>query len=497
MKHLKAALSFSLALAVLALINGCNLAPAYHSPSVQTPPAFKETNGWKLPSDGVIKGKWWEMFNDPQLNTLEEQVAISNQTIVAALENFFAARALVKEARSAYYPTATVDPSVTRTRPSSSVNSVVSTSANSFSAAPGNKSYSTYSLPLDASWEPDLWGTIRNTVRADAYAAQSSAAVLENMKLTAQAELAVDYYELRGQDELIQIYGQTVKAYQESVNLTTTLYQTGIDSELDEAQADALLQTILAQADALAIQRAQYEHAIALLIGQPASTFSLKAAPLQGHSPDIPVGLPSTLLERRPDVASAERTVAAANAQIGVARAAYFPTLSITGSAGYQSTSLGNLLTPPNFFWSVGASLSEVIFDAGRRKAANEQAWASYRSTVANYRQTVLTAFQQVEDNLAALRILSTETQQQGAAVTASQKSLDLSMERYRLGVASYLNVIAAQETLLSNQQTAVTVQMQQMTYSVQLIMALGGGWSTADLPSPKKLVLKTSPDGN
>ena len=471
------------------LLTGCNLAPSYHQPSVQTPPAFKETNAWKLaqPSDGVIKGKWWESFNDPQLNALEEQVAISNQNIAAALENFFAARALVKEARSAYYPTVSVDPSVTKTKPAQ-------TAPSSISASRGT--YTTYSLPADASWEPDLWDAVRNTVRADVYAAQASAATLENMKLTAQAELAVDYYELRGQDEMIQLFNETVKAYRESVDLTTTLFQTGIDSELDEAQADALLQTTLAQAAALGILRAQYEHAIALLVGQPASTFSINPAPINTPPPAVPVGLPSTLLERRPDVASAERTVAAANAQIGVARAAWFPTLSLTGSAGYQSTSLSSLLSPPSFFWSVGASLSETIFDAGKRKAADEQAWANYRSTAANYRQTVLTAFQQVEDNLAALRILTTETQQQNVAVKASQKSLDLSMERYRLGIASYLNVIAAQETLLGNQQTAVTLRMQQMVSSVQLIMALGGGWNTSELPSSRRLVLKSSPDG-
>jgi NodT family efflux transporter outer membrane factor (OMF) lipoprotein len=468
----------------LLLFSGCNLAPSYQKPSVQTPPAFKEANGWQLaqPSDGVIKGKWWETFNDPQLNALEEQVAISNQNIAAALENFFAARALVKEARSAYYPTVGVAPAVAKSQ------------AGRNAVTEGN--YSAVTLPATASWEPDIWDAVRNTVRADVYAAQASAATLENMELSAQADLAVDYYELRGQDEMIQLFNETVKAYRDSVDLTTTLFQTGIDSELDEAQADALLQTTLAQAAALGIQRAQYEHAIALLIGRPASTFSLNPAAISGLPPAVPVGLPSTLLERRPDVASAERTVAAANAQIGVARAAWFPTVSLTGSAGYESASLRDLVSPPSFFWAVGASVSETIFDAGRRKAANEQAWAMYRSTVANYRQTVLTAFQQVEDNVAALRILTTEIQQQDIAVKATQKSLDLSLERYRLGIASYLNVISAQEALLANQQTAVTLRMQQRVSSVQLIMALGGGWSISELPASGKLVLKSSPDG-
>jgi NodT family efflux transporter outer membrane factor (OMF) lipoprotein len=491
MKHIKAAILFSSALVVLALINGCNLAPSYHQPAVQTPPAFKETNGWKLaqPSDGVIKGNWWEMFHDPQLNALEARVAISNQTVIAALENFFAARALVKEARSAYYPTVSAAPSVTRTLPPNANPYALTTAHNS-------ADYSIYALPLDASWEPDFWGMVRNTVRADAYAAQADAAILENLKLTAQAELAVDYYELRSQDQMIQLFDDTVKAYRKSLDLTTTLYKTGIDSALNQAQADSLLETTLAQATALGIQRAQYEHAIAILVGQPASIFSIAAAPLTNQLPSVPVGLPSAMLERRPDVATAERTVAAANAQIGVVRAAWFPTVTLTGTVGYESTSLGNLLTPQNLFWSVGATLSETIFDAGRRKAADAQAWATYRSQVANYRQTVLTAFQQVEDNLAALRILTSETQQQDVAVKAAQKNLDLSVQQYRLGVASYLNVITAQASLLSNQQTAVTLQMQQLVDTVQLIMALGGGWTNSDLPSSRKLVLKSSSDG-
>jgi NodT family efflux transporter outer membrane factor (OMF) lipoprotein len=498
MKHIKPAILLLPALAALALINGCNFAPAYHQPSVQTPPAFKETNDWKLaqPSDGVIKGKWWEMFNDPQLNALEEQVAISNQNVVAALENFLAARALVKEARSAYYPTVSVAPTVTKSHLTASGGNGSFSGSSSGSTTFNRINYSDYTLPLDASWEPDLWGLVRNTVRANAYAAQADAAILENMKLTAQAELAVDFYQLRGQDEIIQLFNDTVKAYRNSLDLTTTLYQTGIYSALNQAQADALLETTLAQATALGIQRAQYEHAIALLVGQPASTFSLNAAPISDPLPVVPIGLPSTLLERRPDVASAERTVAAANAQIGVTRAAWFPTVSITGSTGYESTMVSSLLSPPSLFWSVGATVSETIFDAGKRKAANEQAWANYRATVANYRQTVLTAFQQVEDNLAALRILTAETQQQNVAIKASQKNLDLSMEQFRLGIASYLNIITAQESLLINQQTAVTLQMQQMVDTVQLIMTLGGGWNNTNLPSSHGLALKSSSGG-
>lgn len=493
MKQINAILLCSSALAVLALAGGCNFAPHYTPPLVQTPPAFKETNGWKLaqPSDGVLKGKWWEMFNDPQLNALEDQVAVSNQNVVAAMENFFAARALVTEARSALYPTVSVDPSVIKSHTPKSSGGQFSSVSNSVGTGSGTTTL--YSLPVDASWELDLWGSIRNTARNAAFTAQADAAIIENMKLTAQAELAVDYYELRSQDEMIGLFNDTVKAYRTSLDLNNTLYKTGIVSPLNVAQADALLETTIAQATALAIQRAQYEHAIAVLIGQPPSTFSIKSASPPALLPVVPIGLPSDLLERRPDVASAERLAAAANAEIGVTRAAFFPTVSLSGSAGFQNSSVNNLLSSPNFFWSGAAAMSEVLLDFGKRKAANQGAWASYRSTVANYRQTVLTAMQQVEDNLAALRVLTDEMGQQDVAIQASQKNLDLSMEQYRLGVASYLNVVTAQESLLGNQQTAVSLRMQQRVDTVQLIMALGGGWTNSALPSPRRLELKTA----
>ena len=487
-----------LAAAVVALVAGCNFAPKYKVPPLDTPQAYKETNGWKTaePADAALKGNWWEMFNDPQLNALEEKVAVSNQTVVAALENFLAAREVAKQARSELFPTVTADPSYTRTHPSSnggsslSSGSVSNGSASSGSSSiPLTRTYSAYSLPLDASWEPDLWGSIRNTVRASAYSAQSTAAQLANMILTVQAELAVDFYELRAQDELIDLYTRTIKDYQDSLDLTKTLFETGIDSDLDVAQADALLQTTLAQATALGIARAQYEHAIALLMGQSASTFSLKPAPLAYKPPVIPLGVPAQLMERRPDIAAAERTVAENNASIGVARAAYYPAINLTGGTGFQSSTLSQLLKSSSFYWALGAEASETIFDAGKRKAVTQQAWADYRSSAATYRETVLVAFQQVEDNLAALRILSMQIGQQGVAIRASQKNLDLAVERYRLGINSYLNVITAQESLLANQQTAVSIHMQEMTASVQLIMALGGGWNTNDLPSTKRVL--------
>jgi NodT family efflux transporter outer membrane factor (OMF) lipoprotein len=478
--------------AALALAAGCNFAPKYTVPTVATPPAYKETNDWKTaePSDAALKGKWWEIFNDPKLDALENQVTVSNQNIIAALENFLAARAVAKQARSALFPTVTAVPSATRTQPSSNSGGNASSSGvGPGSSSGGGSLFSAYALPLDASWEPDLWGSIRNTVRASVYAAQVSAATLENMRLTLQAELAVDYYELRGQDELIKLYNDTIKDYKDSLELTKTLFETGIDSDLDVAEADSLLETTLAQGTALGVLRAQYEHAIALLVGQPASTFFLPADPRAFQPPGVPVGVPAALLERRPDISAAERTVAEANANIGVARAAYFPTLNLSGGTGFQSSTLAALLKSSSFYWTVGAAATETIFDAGKRKAVTEQARANYRSSVASYRQAVLTAFQQVEDNLAALRIMATESHQQDVAVKAAQRNLDLSIERYKLGISSYLNVITAQEALLSNQQTAVTVHEQQMVSSVQLVMTLGGGWSTNDLPVPRRVL--------
>jgi NodT family efflux transporter outer membrane factor (OMF) lipoprotein len=305
------------------------------------------------------------------------------------------------------------------------------------------------------------------------------------MRLTLQAELAVDFYDLRFQDELISVYTSTITNYRASVELTKTLFETGIDSDLDVAQADSLLKTTEAQATALEVPRAQYEHAIAMLIGRPASTFSLVPKPQHDRPPAVPLGLPAQLLERRPDIAAAERTVAEANASIGVARAAYYPTISLSGTVGYESSALAKLLDSSSFYWAAGVAASEVVFDAGRRKAVTQQAWAGYRSDVATYRQTVLTAFQQVEDNLAALRILDTENGQQDVAVRAAQRNLDLAVERYRLGINSYLNVITAQVSLLSNQQTDVSIRLQEMTSAIGLVMALGGGWSTNDLPTP------------
>lgn len=475
----------------LLLVNGCNVGPRYHTPPVQSPAAYKETDGWQLaqPKDDVLHGKWWELFDDPQLNALEQQVNVSNQNIAGAFASFLQARALVKQARAQYYPTLTTSPSISRSRSSASLaQSGAGTATGAGTAIAGTAAtggtFTAYDLPFDASWTPDLWGRVRNTVNSNVAAAQASAADLENTRLTAQAELAVDYYQLRTQDSLKQLLDATVVAYQESLQVNQALYETGIGADEAVAQAEVQLQSTQAQDTNLGIARAQYEHAIALLVGQPASTFSLPVEPLKANPPAIPLGVPSQLLERRPDVAANERLMAQANAQIGIAKAAYYPSLTLSATGGFESSSIANWLTWPSRFWSVGPTLAETLFDAGLRTATVEQFQAAYDQTVASYRQTVLTAFQQVEDNLAALRILSTQTQQQDAAVNAARRYLAIATDRYKLGLDPYLDVITAQTTLLSNQQTAVSLRMQQLTDSVQLIEALGGGWDATQLPS-------------
>jgi NodT family efflux transporter outer membrane factor (OMF) lipoprotein len=472
------------------LIQGCDVAPKYVRPSVQTPASYKEVtpadtrsmDGWKVaePKDATLHGNWWEVFGDPELNSLEQEVSISNQNVAAAFANFMAARAIVWEAHSLYYPTVTTSPSILREY-------VPATSVNSTAGAAGNN-FASFSLPFDATWTPDLWGRVRNTVRANAYTAQADAADLENTRLTAQAELAVDYCSLRGQDSLKQLLDSTVVAYQQSLDLTKALYETGIDSAEAVGQAETLLDATRAQATNLGIARAQYEHAIALLVGQPASTFSIPVEPLTAPPPAIPFGVPSQILERRPDIAASERLMASANALIGVQKAAYYPTITLSAAAGLESTSITKWFTWPSRFFSMGPTATETLFDAGLRHATVLQYRYQYDSTVATYRQTVLTAFQQVEDNLAALRILSLEIKQQDDAVKAAQNVLTLATDRYKLGIDPYLNVIAAETMLLSNQQTAVDLRITQITSSVQLIEALGGGWDTSQLPTPQQV---------
>ena len=473
----------------LVLFKSCDKAPKYAKPSVATPPAykeiapdtFKETNDWKFarPSDGVIRSKWWEMFNDPQLNTLEEQLNAANQNIALADANFRAARALVKESRSQYFPTVTTSPSIIVSRQSGA--------ATHSNVSPGRQSVN-YTLPFDATWEPDFWGRIRNSVVASASEAQATAADLQNVRLSVEAELAFDYYQLRSLDAEQRLLETTIQAYQQQLELTRVRFQTGIASDEDVAQAETQLKTTQAQATDLGIARAQLEHAIAVLTGQPASTFSLPVAPLAAQPPMVPIGLPSQLLERRPDIAAAERRVAEANAGIGVTKAAFFPSLVLGATGGLESTSIASWFTWPARFFSLGPTLTQTLFDKGRRAAATEASRAQYDATVASYRQTVLTSFQEVEDNLAALRILSHELDEQNDAVASAQRALSLSTERYKSGIDSYLSVITAQATLLNNQRTAVNLQAQRMTASVELIKALGGGWNASELPTQKQL---------
>jgi NodT family efflux transporter outer membrane factor (OMF) lipoprotein len=495
---------FTARLLLLTALAGCTVGPKYDRPAAPSAPAYKElsaadsTDGadWKpaQPNDAAIRGNWWELFNDPQLNALEQQVNVSNQNIAGSFAAFEQARALVKEARSQYFPTLTTDPSVTRGR--QPVASAAARGATGGVAATSPSGlFTDYSLPFDASWTPDLWGRVRNTVKGNVAAAQASAADLQNTRLTAQAELAVDYYELRSQDTLKQLLDATVAAYQQSLQLTQVLYETGIDDDEAVAQAEVQLQTTQAQATNLGIARAQFEHAIALLVGQPASTFSIavETTPLPVELPDIPVGVPSQLLERRPDVAASERLMAQANAQIGVATSACYPTLTLSATAGFESNALSTWLTWPNRFWSVGPSLAETLFDAGLRRATVQQYQAAYDQTVATYRQTVLTAFQQVEDNLAALRILAQEIKQQDTAVASAERLLTIATDRYRLGLDPYLDVITAQTALLSSRQTAVNLRMQQLTSGVQLIEALGGGWDVSKQPTSKDIASRST----
>jgi NodT family efflux transporter outer membrane factor (OMF) lipoprotein len=499
---------------VALVLTGCVVGPKYHTPATAAPEVYKEsapdayksapTGTWQPahPQDAALKGKWWEMFNEPELNGLEEQLNINNQNIAQYFQNFMAARAQVREARANFYPTLSVAPSYSRTRAPNTVSSSAAASnagAGSGAASSGRNAstYTDLALPFDASWEPDLWGRIRNTVRGYQYAAQVSAADLENERLTEQADLAVYYFELRGQDALQDVYNQTIEADRKSLELTKALYETGIDNEEAVAQAEVALQNAEEAGIGVATNRALYEHAIATLIGKPASQFSLQVKSLSTPLPPIPVGVPTELLQRRPDIAAAERTMAQANSLIGVQKAAYYPTLNLTGGGGLESSTITSLFSVPALFWSLGASASELIFDAGLRRATVAQYTASYNADVAGYRQTVLTAFQQVEDYVATLRILSQQISRQEEAVKAAQKYLDIATARYETGVDPYLNVLSAQTILLSDQQTQVTLRVSQMTSAVQLIQALGGGWGVAELPSPAQVTQKVAQDAN
>ena len=475
---------------LVGMLSGCVVGPKYHAPAPPPPAAvykestsqFSDNGPWTVaqPADAKLRGKWWEIFNDPELNALEEQLDINNQNIKQYFENFMAARAIVREARAQYFPTLTAAPSITHSRSSANLG-----------AAQFATTGTLYTLPLEGSWEPDLWGKVRNTVRAAQYAAQVSAADLEGERLTEQASLAEYFFEIRGQDMLQQIYDKTVEADQKALELTQSLYNLGIDDQISVVEAQTTLQSAQAGATNVKIARAQYEHAIAVLVGKAASGFSIPVKPMTTAPPPIPVGVPSELLERRPDVAAAERTMAEANAQIGIAYAAYYPNLTLTGEGGFQSSSLSHWLSWPSRFFSVGASMSETVFDAGLRRATVQQYVATYNADLASYRQTVLTAFQQVEDALAEVRIFSKEVQQEQDAVSSAQTYLKLEESRYETGIDPYIDVLIAQTTVLADQQTLNNLEVQEMTSAVALVEALGGGWDRAQWPSPAQVTQK------
>ena len=452
--------------------SACMVGPKYHRPGAPAPPAFREAPpaGWKeaQPNDGVLRGKWWTVYNDPRLDAFEDQVSISNQNVLAAEAQFRAAQAAVRVARGGLFPSVTAAPSasVSQTGTPSSVRRL-------------------YTIPVDLAWQIDVWGSIRRGVAANSALAQASAAQLENARLLYQAELAADYFQIQGLDALRQLLDATVKSYERYVQLTQNRFDGGVASQGDVALAQTQLETARVQLTDLGIQRAQFEHAIAVLTGKPPSDLSIPAAPDQAPPPVSLAGIPSTLLERRPDIAAAERQVAAANEQIGIAKAALYPSLALSAGAGSQTTLIGDVLTWPSRFWSVGPQLAQTLFDAGKRRAQVKVTEAAYDATVADYRQTVLTAFQQVEDSLAQLRILSEEGAIADRAVKSAQQSLDISTEQYRGGIANYLQVITAQTSLLQNQRSAVDILARRMAASVSLIQALGGGWDASQLPRP------------
>lgn len=467
-------------LLAMATLTGCMVGPNYHRPSAPATPEFKEAAGWQPahPADQAppaIRAQWWSMFGDPELNTLEAQVAPANQSVKAAVAQYEQARAMVQYQHANLYPFLSAGVSGTRQRGSENR----PTYFNGFIP----NQFNDFTLPLDVSWEPDLWGRVRRTVRAARANAQSSAADLANLQLSLQAELAVDYFTLRGLDEQKRILDATVAAYTESLHLTEQLFHAGLGSDLEVAQAETQLKAAQAQDEDVAVARAQNEHAIAVLTGRPPAELSIPPTPCPCQPPEVPSLLPSQMLERRPDVAAAERQMAAANEQIGIARSAYYPTFSIGGAGGLESAHPGNMFTGASTFWSFGLSAADTLVDWGQRHALNTQAQANYDGTVANYRQTVLTAYQEVEDNLAAMHILQGESATQMQTIESARRQEALAMKRFREGLDPYINVIQAQSVVLSSQLTESTIGTRRMTASVLLIKALGGGWSVRQMP--------------
>ncbi len=458
------------------LVTGCAVGPKYKVPAVTAPPAYKESANWKpaQPNEQQLGGNWWEIFQDPQLNTLEQQINVSNQNLKAAVAQYQESRAALRYVRADYYPTVTAAPSAAREQYSNN-----RPPQSSFDGL----TFNDFVLPVNVSYQANVWGRVSRNVESNRAQAQATAADLAVVNLSMHATLAVDYFAARTLDAEEKLLKDTVAQYQQAYQLNEDRYQGGLGSEVEVEQAKTILQTTRAQLVDVGVARAQYEHAVAVLVGEAPAEFTLPPLPLTTPPPPIPIGVPSELLERRPDIAAAERRVAAANAQIGLAETAYYPLVNMVGTGGFESGSITTLLQGPSAMWSVGASVVQTLFDGGRRRAATDEAKASYDSSVASYRQTVLTGFQQVEDNLAALRILEQEAGVQASAVEAAQRSLDLSNSRYEGGVTSYLEVITAQNADLSDELTAVNILGRRMASAVLLIEAIGGGWDRNSLP--------------
>ena len=465
------------ALTVLAAA-GCSVGPKYAKPTAEVPADFKETPAnfkQAQPNDAIAKGKWWEVYGDTQLNGFEEQIAVSNQSLRSAEAQFREARAAVRISRANLYPTVGVSPGVGRTEQSEN--------QPLFNKSIEKRTYNEFTIPFDFSYELDLWGRVHKQVEASRSEAQATAADLANVNLSLHAELAMDYFQMRGLDAQEQLLNSTVESYQKAVEVTTTRFKAGIASAVDQAQAETTLETTRAQAADVEVQRAAYEHAIAVLLGKPASTFHIDPLPLDILPPATPPGLPSDLLERRPDISAAERRVQEANANVGVARTAYYPLVTLSGEGGFESAVFTTLLQGPSGLWSLGGQAAQTIFDGGQRRGTNEQARAAYDKTVSDYRQSILVSFQEVEDNLAALRVLEDEAQKEDAAVAAAQHSVQLSMTRYKGGVTNYLEVTTAETQALANEVNALTIRTRRITASVLLVKAIGGGWSTSQIP--------------
>ena len=476
-------MSRALIVLVLAgLATGCAVGPVYERPAAPAPAAFKESppEGWKQaqPNEAIPRGRWWEMYRDPQLSALEERIDISNQNVLAAMARYREARDQVRISRASLFPTVTATPEITSTRTSGTV----ARGGNGVNFVQGP--VVDYSLPVDVSYQADVWGSLRRTVSAASASVQASAADLENARLTSQAQLAEIYFEMRGLDSDAQVLQTTLSLFEQSRQLTQDRFDAGVASGADVAQARTQLATTRAQLIDLGVARAQFEHAIATLVGKAPSEVTIPPAVLEAAPPAVAVGLPSTLLERRPDVAATERTVAAANAQIGVAKAALFPSLLLNATGGFQTTNLAQWLAWPSRFWSVGPQLAATLFDGGKRRAQVDLSEAAYDESVAVYRQTVLTALQQVEDQLSGLRVLSEEAEAEADAVRAAQETLDIVTAQYTAGTTDYLQVITAQSVLLQSQRAETDILARRLTASVLLIEALGGGWDASQLPA-------------